>query len=54
MNAMASQMAAARLFTQPFIHAHKKEYINDPRHWPVRKEFTGHWWIPLTKGQYRG
>ena len=27
---------ASRLFTQPFVHAHIKENIKAPRHWPVR------------------
>ena len=27
------------------------ENIEAPRHWPLRGEFTGHWWIPRTKGQ---
>ena len=28
-----------------------KENIEAPRHWPLWGEFTGHRWIPLTKGQ---
>ena len=31
-----------------------KENIKELRHWPLRGEFTGDRWIPLTKGQYRG
>ena len=43
-----------RLFTQPFIQAQIKENIKVPRHWPFCVEFTGHRWIPHTKGQQRG
>ena len=28
-----------------------KENIKAPRHWPLCGEFTGHRWIPCTKGQ---
>ena len=42
------------LFTQPFIQAQIEENIKAPRHWPLCGEFTGHWWIPHTKGQLRG
>ena len=28
-----------------------KENIKAPRHWPLWGEFTGHRWIPRTKGQ---
>ena len=31
-----------------------KENIKAPRHWPLWGEFTGHPWIPRTKGQWRG
>ena len=37
--------------TQPFIQAQIKENIEAPRHWPLWGEFTGHRWIPRTKGQ---
>ena len=30
------------------------ENIKAPRHWPLCWEFTGHRWIPRTKGQQRG
>ena len=49
MSVMASQ-----LFTQPFVQAQIKENIKAPRHWPLWGEFTGHRWIPHTKGQWRG
>ena len=32
---------ASRLFTQPFIQVQIKEHIKAPRHWPLRREFTG-------------
>ena len=38
------------LFTQPFVQAQIKQNFKAPRHWPL-EEFTGDWWIPLTKGQ---
>ena len=34
---------------QPFIQAQIKENTKAPRHWPFCGEFTGDWWIPLTK-----
>ena len=42
------------LFTQSCIQAQFKENIKAPRHWPLCGEFTGHRWIPRTKGQSRG
>ena len=45
---------APRLFTPPLIQAQIKEHIKAPRHWPLWGEFTGHRWIPHTKGQWRG
>ena len=33
------------------LKAQIKEIIKAPRHWPLWGEFTGHRWIPLTKGQ---
>ena len=45
---------ASRLFTQPFIQAQIRENIKAPRDWPLCGEFTSHWWIPRTKGQWRG
>ena len=45
---------ASRLFTQLFIQAQIKENIKAPRHWIFLGEFTGHRWIPRTKGQWRG
>ena len=57
---MASQRArwrlkwpASRLFIQPFVQQ-IKENTKAPLHWPLWGEFTGHRWIPRTKGQYRG
>ena len=45
---------ASRLFTQRFIQTQIKENTKAPRHWPLCREFTGHWWIPRTNGQQRG
>ena len=49
MIAMASQIPALRLFTQPFIQAHIKANINAPSHWPLWGEFTGDRWFPAQK-----
>ena len=54
MGAIASQITASRLFTQPFIQTQIKENIKAPRHWPLCGEFTGDRWIPRTNGQWRG
>ena len=43
---------ASQLFTHPFVQAQIKKSITAPRHWPLWREFTGDWWIPLTKGQW--
>ena len=51
MSAMASQIPASRLFTQPFIRAQIKENTKAPLHWTLCGEFTGYRWIPRTKGQ---
>ena len=51
MGAMASQITASELFTQPFIQAQIKQNIKAVRHWPLWGEFTGDWWIPRTEGQ---
>ena len=52
MSAMASQITNLTIvFTQPFIQAQMKESIKDPRHWPLRVEFTCDQWIPRTKDQ---
>ena len=45
---------ATRLFTLPFVQVQIKENIKASRHWPSWGESTGDWWIPLTKGQWRG
>ena len=39
---------------QPLIQAQIKENIKAPLHWPLWGEFTGDWWIPRTKDQWRG
>ena len=39
------------IFAEPFIQAQIKGNIKAPRHWPLCGEFTGHRWIPRTKGQ---
>ena len=44
----------SRLFTQPFVQTQIKEITKAPRHWPLWGEFTGNWWIPRTKDQWRG
>ena len=51
MGAMAAQITSLIIFTQPFIQAQINENIKAPRHWPLWGEFTGHRWIPRTKGQ---
>ena len=38
-------------FTQTFIQAQIKKNTKAPRHWALWGEFTGHRWIPRTKGQ---
>ena len=35
MSAIAAQITACRLFTQPFIQVQIKENIKAPRHWPL-------------------
>ena len=42
---------ASRLFAQPFVQVQIKENIKALRHWPLWRESTSVWWIPLTKGQ---
>ena len=42
---------ASRLFTQPFIQAQIKETTRAPCPWSLCRDFTGHLWIPRTKGQ---
>ena len=54
MGAMASQIVASRLLTQPFIRAQIKENIKALRHWPLCAEVTGDRWIPRINGQWRG
>ena len=51
MGAVASEITASRLFTQPLIQTQIDENIKAPRHWPFCGEFTGDRWIPRTKGQ---
>ena len=51
MGAIASQITS---LTQSFIQTQIKENTKAPRHWPLCGEFTGHQWIPHTKGQLRG
>ena len=45
------KVPVSRLFSQSFVQAQIKENTKAPRHWPLRGEFTGDRWIPLTKGQ---
>ena len=54
MGAMASQIISLTIVYSPFIQAQIKENLKAPRHWPLWGEFTGHRWIPYTKGQWRG
>ena len=51
MSPMASQITSLTMFTQPFTQTQIKEHIKAPCHWPLWGEFTGHRWIPRTKGQ---
>ena len=51
MSAIASQITSLEIVNQPFIQAQIKENIKAPRPWPLWGEFTGHRWIPRTKGQ---
>ena len=51
MVAIASQITASWLFTQPFIQTQIKLNIKAPRHWPFCGEFTGDRWIPRTNGR---
>ena len=44
----------SRLFAQLFVQAQIKENTKAPRHWPLWGESISYWWIPLTKGQWRG
>ena len=37
-----------------FWGAYQRKHQEAPRYWPLQGEFTGHWWIPHTKGQWRG
>ena len=52
MRTMASQIAIALLFAQPFVQAYIKQNIKAPLHWPLWRESTGDRLIPLTMGQY--
>ena len=54
MSAMASQITGPCLFTSPFVQAQSKENIKAPGQLALLGEFTGDWWIPCTKSQYRG
>ena len=42
---------ASPLFAQLLAQAQIKENIKAPRYWPLWGEFTGHRWIPRTRGQ---
>ena len=51
---MASQITSVSIVCSTiysFIRAQIKENIKASRHWPLCREFTGHRWIPRTKGQ---
>ena len=45
---------ASRMSFPPIIRAQIKKNTKVPRHWPLRGDSTGEWWIPLTKGQQHG
>ena len=45
---------ASRLFARPIVLTHIEENTKHPRYWPLWGEYTGDWWVPLTKGQWRG
>ena len=46
MSAIASQIMAYQLFTQPIFKVQIKENIKGLHHWPLWREFTGDRWIP--------
>ena len=52
MGPIASQITSLTIvLTQPFIQTQIKQNIKASRHWPLRRELTGDWWILRTKGQ---
>ena len=53
MGAMASQITSVSIVCST-VCSQIKENIKTLRHWPLWGESTGHRWIPLTKGQWRG
>ena len=48
---MASQITYPQFFVQPFVKGNIKENIEARVTGPFWWQFTGHRWIPLTKGQ---
>ena len=51
MGAIASQIISlAILYSTVYSGANQREH-KAPRHWPLRGELTGDWWIPRTIGQ---
>ena len=52
MSAMTSQITGVSIvYSTVCSGACHEKNIQDPRHWPLWGEFTGHRWIPRTKGQ---
>ena len=51
MSAMVSQITSLTIVYSTGYSAQIKENIKAPRHWSLWGEFTGHRWIPRTKGQ---
>ena len=51
MSMMASQITSLTIVYSVVVQAQIKEDIKAPRQWPLCGEFTGHRWIPRTKGQ---
>ena len=50
MTTMASQITGLTIVYPSVYSRQIKENIKAPRHWPLWGEFTGHQWIPRTKG----
>ena len=51
MSAMASQITSLTIVYSTVYSDTDKKNIKAPRHWLLWGEFTGHRWIPRTKGQ---
>ena len=53
MNAMTSQITGVAINYSAICSDVDKQNSKAPRHWTSWGEFTGHRWIPHTKGQLR-